>query len=236
VDRREAPFRGRLAPLRLRRLKANSYSKQIPIARNYQKAKYSVSAEELLVDKAQLLTLTPPEMTVLVGGVRVLSANFGQTKHGAFTNRPESLTHDFFVSLLDMRTTWKVVSDDKGLFEGSHRNPGEPSWTGTRVDLIFGSNSELRALAEYYGSSDAQKRFVDDFVNAVRYYLGKPIREPSAQNNGSREGSTSLLAPEPNCWTKPRRGGTTPYTRLPCAAVTRIRLQGFLLPPLSTAR
>jgi catalase-peroxidase len=140
-----------------------------PIAdgfRNYQKAKYSVSAEELLVDKAQLLTLTPPEMTVLVGGMRVLNTNFGQTKHGVFTDRPESLTNDFFVNLLDMGTTWKTVSDDKDLFEGGDRKTGKAKWTGTRVDLIFGSNSELRALAEVYAAADSQKKFVDDFVAA----------------------------------------------------------------------
>jgi catalase-peroxidase len=140
-----------------------------PIAdgfRNYQKAKYSVSAEELLVDKAQLLTLTPPEMTVLVGGMRVLNTNFGQTKHGIFTDRPESLTNDFFVNLLDMGTTWKTVSEDKDLFEGSDRKTGKAKWTGTRVDLIFGSNSELRALAEVYAAADSQKKFVDDFVAA----------------------------------------------------------------------
>ena len=140
-----------------------------PIAdgfRNYQKAKYSVSAEELLVDRAQLLTLTPPEMTVLVGGLRVLNTNFGQTKHGVFTDRPEALTNDFFVNLLDMGTTWKAVSADEDLFEGRDRKTGAAKWTGTRVDLIFGSNSELRALAEHYGSADAQERFVRDFVAA----------------------------------------------------------------------
>ena len=140
-----------------------------PIAdgfRNYQKAKYSVSAEELLVDRAQLLTLTPPEMTVLVGGMRVLNTNFGQTKHGVFTDRPEALTNDFFVNLLDMGTTWKAVSADEDLFEGRDRKTGAAKWTGTRVDLIFGSNSELRALAEHYGSADAQERFVRDFVAA----------------------------------------------------------------------
>jgi catalase-peroxidase len=140
-----------------------------PIAdgfRNYQKAKYSVSAEELLVDKAQLLTLTPPEMTVLVGGMRVLNTSFGQTKHGVFTDRPESLTNDFFVNLLDMGTTWKPVSEDKDLFEGSDRKTGKAKWTGTRVDLIFGSSSELRALAEVYAAADSQRKFVDDFVAA----------------------------------------------------------------------
>ncbi|KPK56163.1 MAG: hydroperoxidase, partial [Thiotrichales bacterium SG8_50] len=140
-----------------------------PIAdgfRNYQKAKYTVSAEELLVDKAQLLRLTPPEMTVLVGGMRVLSANVGQTKHGVFTDRPESLTNDFFVNLLDMSTTWKPVSSDHDLFEGSDRQSGKAKWTGTRVDLIFGSNSELRALAEVYATADSPKKFINDFVAA----------------------------------------------------------------------
>ncbi|MCB2149264.1 MAG: catalase/peroxidase HPI [Deltaproteobacteria bacterium] len=134
--------------------------------RNYLKTKYTVSAEEMLVDKAQLLTLTPPEMTVLVGGMRVLNANFGQSHHGIFTKRPETLTNDFFVNLLDMRTKWKPSFEDKDLFEGSDRLTGEPKWTGTRVDLIFGSNSELRALAEVYGSADAQEKFVHDFVAA----------------------------------------------------------------------
>ena len=134
--------------------------------RNYQKAKYSVSAEELLVDKAQLLTLTPPELTVLVGGMRVLNTNFGQTKHGVFTDRPETLTNDFFVNLLDMDTTWKATSADEDLFEGSDRKTGKAKWTGTRVDLIFGSNSELRALAEVYAAADSQKKFINDFVAA----------------------------------------------------------------------
>jgi catalase-peroxidase len=140
-----------------------------PIAdgfRNYQKAKYAVSAEELLVDKAQLLTLTPPEMTVLVGGMRVLNTNVGQTKHGVFTDRPEALTNDFFVNLLDMGTVWKATNADKDLFEGSDRKTGKAKWTGTRVDLIFGSNSELRALAEVYAAADAQPKFVRDFVAA----------------------------------------------------------------------
>jgi catalase-peroxidase len=140
-----------------------------PIAdgfRNYQKARYSVAAEHLLVDKAQLLTLTPPEMTVLVGGMRVLNTNVGQSKHGVFTSRPEALTNDFFVNLLDMSTTWKPTSADKDLFEGGDRKTGKPKWTGTRVDLIFGSNSELRALAEVYATADSQKKFVQDFVAA----------------------------------------------------------------------
>ena len=134
--------------------------------RNYLKSKYSVSAEELLVDKAQLLTLTAPEMTVLVGGMRVLKTNFGQTQHGVFTQRPEALTNDFFVNLLDMSTEWKAVSKDDDVFEGRDRKTGEVKWTGTRVDLVFGSNSQLRALAEVYGSADAQKKFVQDFVAA----------------------------------------------------------------------
>ena len=140
-----------------------------PIAdgfRNYLKGKYSVSAEELLVDKAQLLTLTAPEMTVLIGGMRVLDANFGQSQHGIFTQRPQSLTNDFFVNLLDMRTEWKAVSGDGDMFEGHDRKTGQVKWTGTRVDLVFGSNSRLRALAEVYGSSDAQTKFVQDFVAA----------------------------------------------------------------------
>ena len=134
--------------------------------RNYLKTKYSVSAEELLVDRAQLLTLTAPEMTVLLGGMRVLKANFGQTRHGVFTKRPETLTNDFFVNLLDMGTEWKAISDAEDLFEGRDRKTGKVKWTGTRVDLIFGSNSQLRALAEVYGSADAQKKFVQDFVAA----------------------------------------------------------------------
>jgi catalase-peroxidase len=134
--------------------------------RNYLKTKYTVSAEELLVDKAQLLTLTAPEMTVLVGGMRVLNTNFGQSRHGVFTKRPETLTNDFFVNLLDMRTTWKATSEDKDVFEGHDRATGKLKWTGTRVDLIFGSNSQLRALAEVYGSEDSQEKFMHDFVAA----------------------------------------------------------------------
>jgi catalase-peroxidase len=134
--------------------------------RNYLETKYAVSAEELLVDRAQLLTLTAPEMTVLVGGMRVLNANFGQSQHGVFTKRPEALTTDFFVNLLDMRTTWKAASEDKDVFEGRDRATGERRWTGTRVDLIFGSNSQLRALAEVYGSEDSQEKFLHDFIAA----------------------------------------------------------------------
>jgi len=134
--------------------------------RNYLKTKYSVSAEELLVDRAQLLTLTAPEMTVLVGGMRVLNANFEQSQHGVFTKRPETLTNDYFVNLLDMSTTWKESSEDDEMFEGRDRGTGELKWTGTRVDLIFGSNSQLRAVAEVYGCEDSQERFVHDFVAA----------------------------------------------------------------------
>jgi catalase-peroxidase len=134
--------------------------------RNYLKAKYSVSAEALLINRAQLLTLTAPEMTALIGGLRVLNTNVGQTKHGVFTSRPGALTNDFFVNLLDMCTEWKPVSDAKDVFEGRDRKTGKVKWTGTRVDLLFGSNSQLRALAEVYGSSDAQQAFIRDFVAA----------------------------------------------------------------------
>jgi catalase-peroxidase len=134
--------------------------------RNYLKTRYTISAEELLIDKAQLLTLTAPEMTVLVGGLRVLGANVGQSQHGVFTKRPGELTNDFFVNLLDMGTTWKPASDAGDVFEGRDRKSGELKWTGARVDLVFGSNSELRALAEVYGSGDAQQKFVRDFVAA----------------------------------------------------------------------
>jgi catalase-peroxidase len=134
--------------------------------RNYLKSKFSVSAEELLIDKAQLLTLTAPEMTVLVGGLRVLGANVGQTKHGVFTKSPGALTNDFFVNLLDMSTAWKPASDAGDVFEGCDRITGERKWTATRVDLVFGSNSQLRAIAEVYGCSDSQQKFVKDFVAA----------------------------------------------------------------------
>jgi catalase-peroxidase len=134
--------------------------------RNYLGGKYPVPAEELLIDRAQLLTLTAPEMTVLVGGMRVLNTNVGGTKHGVFTKRPGVLTNDFFVNLLDMGTEWKAAADAKDVFEGRDRKTGALRWTGTRVDLVFGSNSQLRALAEVYGSSDAQAQFVQDFVAA----------------------------------------------------------------------
>ncbi len=134
--------------------------------RNYLKGSYSVPAEHLLVDKAQLLTLTAPEMTVLVGGLRVLNANYKQSPHGVFTKRPESLTNDFFVNLLDMSTEWRPVSQDGNLFEGRDRKTGELKWTATRVDLIFGHNAQLRAIAEVYGASDGAEKFVKDFVAA----------------------------------------------------------------------
>jgi len=134
--------------------------------RNYLRGRQRLSAEELLVDRAQLLTLTAPEMTVLIGGLRVLNTNFGKSQHGVFTKRPDTLTNDFFVNLLDMGTEWKAVSDAKDVFEGRDRKTGEVKWTATRADLIFGSHAQMRALAEVYGSSDAQQKFVRDFVAA----------------------------------------------------------------------
>jgi len=134
--------------------------------RNYSKKAYTVSAEEMLVDKAQLLTLSAPEMTVLVGGMRVLGANFGNSKHGVFTNQVSKLTNDFFVNLLDMGTVWKPTSEKGDTFEGRDRKTNQLKWTGTRVDLIFGSNSQLRALAEVYAQDDAKQKFVKDFVVA----------------------------------------------------------------------
>jgi catalase-peroxidase len=147
---------------------AASFSVIEPVAdgfRNYLKKKFSVTAEELLIDKAQLLTLTAPEMTVLIGGLRVLNANFEQSPHGVFTNRPGTLSNDFFVNLLDMGTTWKATKD-KNVFEGRDRKSGKVKWTGTRIDLVFGANSQLRALAEVYACKDSQKKFVQDFVAA----------------------------------------------------------------------
>jgi catalase-peroxidase len=146
---------------------AASFSVLEPVAdgfRNYLKTKFSISAEELLIERAQLLTLTAPEMTVLIGGLRVLNINFGQTQHGVFTKRPGTLSNDFFVNLLDMNTSWNAVSDAKDDFEGRDRVTGELKWTGTRVDLIFGSNSQLRALAEVYACEDSAEKFVNDFV------------------------------------------------------------------------
>jgi catalase-peroxidase len=134
--------------------------------RNYTRAKFKVSAEELLIDKAQLLTLTAPQMTVLIGGMRVLNTNFDESHHGVFTKTPGALTNDFFVNLLDMNTTWSATTDAQDVFEGRDRKTGAIKWTGTRVDLILGSNSELRALAEVYGCSDSQELFTRDFVAA----------------------------------------------------------------------
>jgi catalase-peroxidase len=134
--------------------------------RNYLKTQYTFSTEELLVDKAQLLTLTAPEMTVLVGGMRALNANHGGTKHGIFTDSQNKLTNDFFVQLLDMSTEWKAVDENQEIFEGRDRKTGAVKYTATRADLIFGSNSELRALAEVYASADAKYKFMEDFVAA----------------------------------------------------------------------
>lgn len=134
--------------------------------RNYMKSKYEVAAEKMLVDRAQLLTLSVPEMTVLVGGLRVLDTNFDRSQHGVFSKDAESLTNDFFVNLLDINTTWEASSEDDRVFEGRDRSTGALKWTGTRVDLIFGSNSELRAIAEVYGSEDSKDMFLSDFVEA----------------------------------------------------------------------
>ncbi|MFQ3573362.1 MAG: catalase/peroxidase HPI [Thermodesulfovibrionales bacterium] len=165
----EVPFKPGRMDATQEQTDVESFSVLEPYAdgfRNYMKPVVSVPAEELLVDKSQLLTLTAPEMTVLVGGMRVLNANFGNTQHGVFTNRPETLTNDFFVNLLDMRTVWEPVSNERQLFEGKDRATGQTKWTGTRVDLIFGSNSQLRAIAEVYACDDAQEKFVKDFVSA----------------------------------------------------------------------
>ena len=140
-----------------------------PIAdgfRNYTKSEFNFPTEELLLDKAQLLTLTAPEMTVLVGGMRVLNTNFDKSKHGVFTDKVDSLTNDFFINLLDLETNWKPVDKSGQTFEGKDYKTGKIKWTGTRADLVFGSNSELRAIAEVYGSSDAGEKFVNDFVSA----------------------------------------------------------------------
>jgi len=161
------PFTPGRADASLEQTDVESFAVLEPIAdgfRNYLKGKYPVSAEALLVDKAQLLTLTAPEMTVLLGGMRVLKTNFGGTPHGVFTQKPEALTNDFFVNLLDMNTEWKAVSKDADLFEGRDRKTGKVRWTATRVDLVFGSNSQLRALAEVYGCADSQEKFLHDFV------------------------------------------------------------------------
>ena len=148
---------------------SNSFEPLEPKAdgfRNYLRGGQRLSAEELLVDRAQLLTLTAPEMTALVGGLRVLGANAGKSAHGVFTRRPGTLTNDFFVNLLDMSTEWSPSAGSEGVYEGRDRKTGEVKWTGTRVDLIFGSHSQLRALAEVYGSADAKEKFAKDFVAA----------------------------------------------------------------------
>jgi catalase-peroxidase len=147
----------------------DSFAVLEPVAdgfRNYFRKGLQRPAEELLVDRAQLLTLTAPEMTVLVGGMRALNANFGQSQHGVFTSRPGTLTNDFFVKLLDMNTRWQPSSTSKGVYEGCDRATGEVKWTGTRVDLIFGSNSQLRAIAEVYACDDSKEAFVKDFAAA----------------------------------------------------------------------
>jgi catalase-peroxidase len=165
----EVPFTpGRMDAL-LEQTDVDSFKVLEPVAdgfRNYLKTKFSIRTEELLIDKAQLLTLTAPEMTVLVGGMRVLDTNFDNSKHGVFTRRPGLLTNDFFTNLLDMGTVWMPVSDDKETFAGHDRKTGELKWTASRVDLVFGSNSELRALAEVYGSADAKEKFIKDFIAA----------------------------------------------------------------------
>ena len=146
-----------------------SFAMLEPIAdgfRNYQKTRYSVPAEALLLDRAQLLTLTAPEMTVLVGGLRVLGANVSQSGDGVLTKKPGTLSNDFFVNLLDMGTEWKTAPDNKEQYKGYDRKTGAPQWTGTRVDLVFGSNAQLRAIAEVYASADAGEKFVADFVAA----------------------------------------------------------------------
>ncbi len=165
----EVPFNPGRGDATAEQTDAEAFDVLEPVAdgfRNYLKGKYSIPAEKLLVDKAQLLTLTAPEMTVLVGGMRVLNTNFGQAKHGVFTDKPETLTNDFFTNLLDMSTVWHPASKDADLFEGRDRKTGEVKYTGTRVDLVFGSNSELRAVAEVYGCADSEEKFVKDFVAA----------------------------------------------------------------------
>ena len=180
------PFRPGRMDASAEQTNAASFAVLEPIAdgfRNFQKTRYAASAEALLVDKAQLLTLTAPEMTVLVGGMRVLKTNFGGSQHGVFTKRPETLTNDFFVNLLDMSTTWKPTTEDADVFEGRDRATGALKWTGTRVDLIFGSNSQLRALAEVYACADSQEKFLHDFVaawtkvmNLDRFDLAKGLK------------------------------------------------------------
>jgi catalase-peroxidase len=185
---------------------AASFEVLEPIAdafRNYLKARYSIPSESLMIDRAQLLTLTAPEMTVLIGGMRVLNTNFGESQHGVFTKRPGALTNDFFVNLLDMCTTWKATSEDEAIFEGRDRAGGALKWTATRVDLIFGSNSQLRALAEVYGCQDSQEKFVRDFVaawnkvmNLDRFDLADSAQRATSANriNDPRTGSNEFLS------------------------------------------
>ena len=165
----EVPFAPGRTDASPEQTEVDSFAVLEPIAdgfRNYLKREYAVSAEELLIDRAQLMTLTAPEMTVLAGGMRVLNANFAQSKHGVFTERPETLTNDFFRNLLDMGTEWKAASEAGDVFEGRDRATGDLKWTGTRVDLVFGSNSQLRAIAEVYACDDSQEAFVREFVAA----------------------------------------------------------------------
>ncbi len=163
------PFNPGRTDATLEQTDIEAFSVLEPVAdgfRNYLKTKYRIRAEELLLDRAQLLTLTAPEMTVLIGGMRVLNSNFEQSSHGVFTTRPEILSNDFFVNLLDMNTVWKSSSEGDDLFEGYDRKSDRLKWTGTRVDLIFGSNSQLRAVSEVYACEDAQEKFVHDFIAA----------------------------------------------------------------------
>jgi catalase-peroxidase len=165
----EVPFAPGRTDAKQEQTDTASFAVLEPVAdgfRNYQKKQYAVSSEELLVDRAQLLTLTAPEMTVLVGGLRVLGANYGKSAHGVFTKTPERLTNDFFVNLLDIGTVWTAKSEAQDVFEGKDRTTGAPKWTATRADLVFGSNSQLRAIAEVYGQSDSKEKFVKDFVAA----------------------------------------------------------------------
>jgi catalase-peroxidase len=165
----KVPFRAGRMDARQEQTDVESFAVLEPIAdgfRNYMKGKFPVAAEQLLIDRAQLLTLTAPEMTVLVGGLRMLGTHVGGAKHGVFTSKPETLSNDFFVNLLDMRTEWTPTSEAKEVFEGRDRKTGKVKWTGTRVDLVFVSNSQLRALGEVYASADAKEKFVQDFVAA----------------------------------------------------------------------
>jgi len=165
----KVPFKPGRMDARQDQTDVESFAVLEPIAdgfRNYLGGKFPVAAEQLLIDKTQLLTLTAPEMTVLVGGMRMLGTNVGNAKHGVFTSKPGTLSNDFFVNLLDMRTEWKPAAGAEGVYEGRDRKTGKVKWTGTRADLVFGSNSQLRAIAEVYASTDAKEKFVKDFVAA----------------------------------------------------------------------